>query len=281
MQPRVLIICDRATERETIRVLVGTMGCQWVLASSVQEGLTVLGRERATAVLVELSETTSDFAQMQANLRELMVRFPGRVLVLTDETPSPEVTDLIAKYSVPSVQLGRLTMDLWPCLESMVYPQLGIRRITQVARLILDTFLRPLPAGIRFILPDSRQLVYEAKALSADISFERHLDSQRTMLVGQIMSTGEPRLPLSGLSVVLKGQQGSLGMRTSNESGEFAFEFQNELRITLEIEVAPNQWVAIISPTLDWGSKEEHLIVGASVVEPPSTMQSRPNGKKR
>ena len=39
MQPRVLIICERAAERETIRVLVGTMGCQWVLASSIEEAL--------------------------------------------------------------------------------------------------------------------------------------------------------------------------------------------------------------------------------------------------
>ena len=54
MQPSVLIMCERAAERETIRVLVGTMGCQWVLASSIEEALAMLSRERISAALLEL-----------------------------------------------------------------------------------------------------------------------------------------------------------------------------------------------------------------------------------
>src|SRR5215510_2882335 len=158
MQPRVLIICERATERDTIRVLVGTMGCLWVLASTMEEALAKLGRKQASAVLLELPSANSDADQMHRNLRELLMRFPERVIALTDETLTPEVTQLIKKYSIPCVQRGRLTADLWPCLESMVYPQMGLRRVTQVARLILDTFLHPLPAGFFFMRPSTRQL---------------------------------------------------------------------------------------------------------------------------
>src|SRR2546429_5316835 len=88
MQPRVLIICERAAERETIRVLVGTMGCQWVLASSIEEALAMLSRERISAALLELPGAVSDPDQIHKNVREFLVRFPGRVMALTDGMPT-------------------------------------------------------------------------------------------------------------------------------------------------------------------------------------------------
>ena len=255
MQPKVLIICERAAERDTIRVLVGTMGCQWVLASGIDEALTLLGRERTSAALLELPGAVSDPAKADQGVRELLVRFPGRVIVLTDEKPTPMTSELISKYSIPFVQRDRLAVDLWPRLESMVYPQLGTRQITRVARLVLDTFLQPLPAGIRSLQPDTRQLVYDTSGLTADISFESSPNSARLTLVGQILRTKEPQVPLNGVSVVLKNRKGPLDVKMTNEAGEFSFEFQNERSVSLEIEVSPNDWVLILTPPLDWAEK--------------------------
>ncbi len=261
MQPRVLIICERPEERDTLRVLVGTMGCQWVLASSIEEALAILSRERTSAALLELPGGVSDPDRMHKSVRELLVRFPGRVIVLTDETPSHIIGELISKYSIPFVQRDRLAIDLWPRLESMVYPQLGIRRITKVARLVLDTFLQPLPAGIRSLQSDTRQLVYEAESLTADISLERPPKSTRATLLGQIMRTNEPQIPLNGVPVVLKSRKGPLDLKMTNEAGEFSFEFQNERSVSLEIEVSPNDWILIISPPMDWvGGGEDQTI---------------------
>jgi len=253
MQPKVLIICERATERDTIRVLVGTMGCQWVLASGIEEALTLLGKERTSAALLELPGAISDPAELERGLRELLVRFPGRVIALTDGgAPGSLTNGLISKYSIPSVQRERLAVDLWPRLESMVYPQLGSRRITRVARLVLDTFLQPLPAGIRSMQSDTRQLVYEAPSLTADISFDRSPNSNRITLLGQVLRTKEPQLPLNGVSVVLKNRNGPLNVKMTNEAGEFSFEFQDERSVSLEVEVSPNEWVLLITPPLDW-----------------------------
>jgi len=254
MQPRVLIICDRAAERDTIRVLVGTMGCQWVLASGIEEALVLLGRERTSATLLELPGAISDPAKLEEGVRELLVRFPGRVIVLTDETPGPLIRELITKYSIPFVQRDRLAADLWPSLESMVYPQLQTRRVAKVARLVLDTFLQPLPAGIRYVQPNTRQLVYEAPALTADIAFERPPNSPRTTMIGQVMRTKDPHMPLNGVTVVLKDRKGPLDVKMTNEAGEFSFEFQDQSSLSLEIEVSPNDWVLLISPPLDWAA---------------------------
>jgi hypothetical protein len=262
MQPRVLIICERAAERETIRVLVGTMGCQWVLASGIEEALTLLGRERTSAALLELPGAVSDPSKLEQGIREVLVRFPGRVIVLTDGTPASQTKELVSKYSIPSVQRDRLAVDLWPRLESMVYPQLASRRITRVARLVLDTFFDPLPAGIRNLQSDTRQLVYEAPALTADISFERSANSPRITLIGQVLRTKEPQIPLNGVSVVLKSRSGPLNVKMTNEVGEFSFEFQGERTVSLEVEVSPNEWVLLITPPLDWAvrAKDQAMV---------------------
>lgn len=264
MQPRVLIICERPAERDTIRVLVGTMGCQWVLASGIEEALTLLGRERTSAALLELPGATSDPTKLEEGVRELLVRFPGRIIVLTDGAPGPLTNELVSKYSIPSVQRDRLAVDLWPRLESMVYPELGSRRITRVARLVFDTFLQPLPAGIRDLQPDTRQLVYEAPALTADISFESSPNSPRITLMGQVLRTKEPQIPFNGVSVVLKSRNGPLNVRMTNEVGEFSFEFQDERTVSLEIEVSPNEWVLLITPPLDWAAKAKNQTMGGS-----------------
>ena len=251
MQPRVLIICERAAERDTIRVLVGAMGCQWVLASGIEEALALIGRERTSAALLELPGAICDPTKVNRGARELLMRFPGRVIALTDETPSPITGELISQYSIPFVRRNRLAVDLWPRLECMVYPQLGIRRVTKVARLVLDTFLQPLPAGIRHMQPDTRQLVYKAASLTVDLSFESAPDSSRMTLLGQIMRASDLLSPLNGVPVVLKNKRGPMGLRMTNEVGEFSFEFENERSVSLEIEVRPNDWVLILSPPLD------------------------------
>jgi hypothetical protein len=281
MQPRVLIICERAAERDTVRVLVGTMGCQWVLASSIEEALAILSRERTSAALLELPGAVSDPDRMHTNVRELLVRFPGRVIALTDGMPGPGVSELVSKYSIPCVQRDRLAVDLWPRLESMVYPQLSIRRFTKVGRLVLDTFLQPLPAGIRFLQPDTRQLIYEAESLTADIAFERQPDSTRTTLLGQLMRTNEPQIPMNGVPVVLKSKRGPLGVRMTNEAGEFAFEFQNERSVSLEVEVNPNDWVLFISPPLEWaGRGEDQAINEAGAVDTSAMNETSLQRKK-
>ncbi len=274
-------MCERAAERDTIRVLVGTMGCQWVLASGIEEALSLLGRERTSAVLLELPGTLTDSVKLDQGIRELLVRLPGRVIVLADEKPTPVISELIFKYSIPFVHRNRLAVDLWPRLESMVYPQLGIRRITKVARLVLDTFLQPLPVGLRYLQADTRQLVYEAPALTADIAFERLPNSARTALIGQILRANVPQIPLNGVSVVLKGQKGPLGLMITNEAGEFSFEFQNERSVSLEIEVTPNDWVLLISPPLDWvGNRDDHTANELNFSETLTTNQTKLQSKK-
>lgn len=251
MQPRVFVIHAGAVERETISVVARAMGFQCVVTPTLEEALANVDRERISAALLDISGTMDDLDRIHRELRQLLVRFLGRVVVLTDERPAPEISGWIRKYCIPSVQRDRLAADLWPRLEAMVYPGLGVRRFAHAARLTFDTSVQPLPAGIRDSRPGTRQFVFETPSMTADIMIERPRESTRTTLVGQILRTSEPVAPLIDVPVVLKGPNGPMELTLTNEMGEFNFEFQNEPSITLEIEAYPNEVIVITPPALN------------------------------
>lgn len=253
VKPRVLIISERPTIRESACVLLGTMGCHWVLASQIEEALPILESERASAAVLDLPDAVSDTARMDPNFSELLGRLQGRLVVLAADSTSPGVLGLEKQYSIPFVRRDRLASDLWPCLSALMFSPPAIRRITQDARLILDTFLHPPPLGIRSSLStNTRQLVYEADHFSVDISLEHPPGSTHATACGQIMRNADPGIPLNGVPVVLKGEKGPLELRLTNQFGEFSFEFENERKLTFEIEVNYGHWIAVNSPALEW-----------------------------
>jgi len=252
MKPRVLIVSERPDVRESACVLVSAMECQCVLASRIEDALTNLEIEKTSAAILDLPSAVSDPAGMSQSFSQLLGRLQGRLVVLTDETIAAEIGELEKKYSIPFVQRDRLAADLWPCLAALIFWHPGIRRITQVAHLVLDTYLQPQLAGIRSARTGIRQLVYEVDHFTADISLEHSPDSKQTTAVGQIMRDADPRIPVSGVPVVIKGENGSIEMKMTNQSGEFLFEFENEPKVTFEIEVNYGHWIAIASPVLEW-----------------------------
>jgi hypothetical protein len=259
MKPRVLIISERPNVRESACVLLGAMECQCVLASRIENALTDFETEKASAAILDLPSAVSDPASISQSFSQLLGRLQGRLVVLTDETIAVEIGGLEKKYSIPFVQRDRLAADLWPCLAALISWNPGIRRITQVAHLVLDTYLQPQLAGIRSQRTGIRQLVYEVEHFTADISLEHPPDSRQTTAVGQIMRDADPRIPLSGVPVVIKGENGSIEMKMTNPSGEFLFEFENEPKVTFEIEVNHGHWITIVSPDLEWKRAATHL----------------------
>lgn len=252
VKPKLLIISDRSMVRESACVLAGTMGCQWAVASRIEDALASFETEKTTAAVLDLPSQICDPGKIGQAFSELLSRVEGRLVVLTNDTAAQETGELEKKYSIPFVQRDRLAADLWPCLDALIFSQPTIRKITQVASLVLDTFLQPAPVGIRASQTDIRQLVYETDHFTTDISFEHLPDSTLTTACGQVMREADPRAPLSGVSVVIRGEKGPLELKMTNQSGEFSFEFENERKVTFEIEVNYGHWIAIVSPVLEW-----------------------------
>jgi CheY-like chemotaxis protein len=249
-QRKVLIIGEESHARDSMRVLLGSMGCQCVLASSVQLGLAALEEENPDAAIMDLHQMRTSAAQVVSGLDKIGSSLRGRVLLITGESIDPQVSDLINRYSLPCVPRDRLFQELWGSLESLLSPSSLLRRVMQAARLVFDSFLQPLPDGIRTSQVPARRLVYEAGGLMADLWIEPKTDSRRTALVGQLVDSAKPDRRVDRIPIVLRGQKGPIAFATTNEFGEFHFDFDFEPMLTLEMEPSGHQWVSVALPSL-------------------------------
>jgi CheY-like chemotaxis protein len=249
-QRKVLIIGEESYARDDMRVLLRSMGCQCVLASSVQIGLAALEEENPDAAIMDLHQMRTSAAQVVSGLYKIGSSLRGRVLLITGERIDPQLSDLINRYSLPCVPRDRLHQELWGCLESLLRSSSLLRRVTQAARLVFDSFLHPLPHGIRTSQLSARRLVYEAGDLMADLWIEPKTDSRRTALVGQLVDSVKPDRRLDRIPIVLRGQKGTIALATTNEFGEFHVDFDFEPTLTLEMEPSGYQWVSVALPSL-------------------------------
>ena len=253
---KVLIICQESSARDTMRVLLGSMGCQCVVAPSIQQAIAVLEQENPDAAIVDSRSSGFSAAPIISGLDKIYEKLGGRVVVLTEPAREQEVKELLERYSLPGVPRDRLLQELWGNLESLFRPKEVLRRIINAAHLVFDSFLQPMPAGIRSVsqLP-ARQLIYQSGSLMADLWLEPQTDSNNLALVGQIVDSNRPDCQFASIPVVLHGRKGPIAVATTTKFGEFHFSFDFEPSVTLEIEARGNHWVSVALPGLEWAQR--------------------------
>lgn len=233
--------------RDNLLVLLRAMGYRCVLAASLKEAYVLLEKEKPDAAILDPQADASPDGMVAAFHR----KFPSlrdRTIVLTREETTPEVHNVLDAYSLPRVPVHRLLQGLWPCLDSLLTRNMAPRQVTSRARLILDSFLQPVPADVRSSQSAVHRVLYESEGLMADLSLEPQTDSRRVKLVGQVLDPSRPEPQLVCVPVVLHGQTGLLGVAKTNEFGEFHFEFDSEPGVRLEIGVRRNHWVLLDVP---------------------------------
>lgn len=249
---KILVVAEDAWARDTMRVLLGSMGCHCVMEPSLPVALAALGPEVPDAAIVDLQCTPSATSGGIPGLEEICRSLRGRVIILTGENHERQVAALIHRYNLPRIQRERLLQDLWGALNSLPGQDSAFRKVIRAARLIFDSFLEPAPVGIRISQLPGRRLVYEAGSFMVDLSLEPpQTDSRRMSLVGQLIDAAKPERQLDGLSVGLHGPKGPIALAPANKFGEFHFEFDAEQNVNLEIETAANQGISIVLPRLE------------------------------
>jgi DNA-binding NarL/FixJ family response regulator len=235
--------------RDNVRILLGSMGYHCVVASTLKEALALLEAEKPDAVILDPRQVGSPPARMVAAFHRMVPTLRGRAIVLTDTESDQELLRVLDAYSLPQVPRDLLLQEVWPSLDSLVRRNIVHRQITQSARLVQDSFLQPLYAGVRSLQPlSARRLLYESGSLMADLSLEPQENSQLITLAGQVLDAGQPERQLASLSLVLQGQAGPIAVATTNEFGEFHFDFDSEPGVTLEIGIKANHWVSLELP---------------------------------
>ena len=253
---KVLIICEEPSARDTMRVLLGSMGCQCVVASGVRQAIAVLEQENPDAAIVDPRSSDFSAVPILSGLDKIYARLGGRVVVLAGHEKEREFKELLERYCIPSVPRNRLLQELWDSLESLFRPKEVLRRIANTARLVFDSFVQPMPAGVRGVSQVlARQLVYQSGSLVADLRIEPQSDSRNFALVGQIVDSDRPDRQFDSIPVALHGPKGPIALATTNKFGEFQFNFDFEPSVTLEIEVPSEPWVSVALPPLEWAQR--------------------------
>lgn len=117
---KVLVIEDEPTIRNVLFVLLAGLGCESDVAINGEQALSMIGKDRFDAVLLDLRSAQLSAAQMVSEITELRPSLVGRVLVITGEYSDPKVLEALERCSVPHVELSRLASDLWTRMQALV-----------------------------------------------------------------------------------------------------------------------------------------------------------------
>jgi len=284
IQPKVLMLGVNALVRDNVRVLLGSMGYQCLVASTLKEALALLEQEKPDAAILDPQQADSPPARIVAAFHKMVSHLRGRVIVLIGEESDPELLQVLDAYFLPRVPRDALLQELWPSLDSLLRHRMSTaQQVTRSAPLVFDSFLQPSLAGTRSSHPTVRRLLYESDSLVADLSLEGQRDSQRITLVGQVLDAAKPEPHLSSVPVVLQSLAGLMGIAKTNEWGEFRFEFNFEPGVSLEIGARENYRVSVGLPdsksVMGWTTEE------SQIPETPGDSAAQkvvhPKGKKR
>ncbi|MCX6614530.1 MAG: hypothetical protein NTZ98_00355 [Acidobacteria bacterium] len=119
--------------------------------------------------------------------------------------------------------------------------------LAQVARLVFDSCLQPLPAGVRGALRLDRHLVFAERELLLDMHIEPLEDPAAQSITGQVQGKNVSQEQLSGLPVLLlEGGRVVMGTHT-NRQGEFLFQSAPRREMTVCL-LCPDRQVRIECP---------------------------------
>jgi hypothetical protein len=104
-----------------------------------------------------------------------------------------------------------------------------------LARLIFDSLLAPLPAGVRTQDRQTRQAVYEAGSYCVDVRVEHQPRRGKTTLVGQLADRDHPGANAADVSVLLKTKQKTIASAPCDQFGEFYLEYRPAPALRLDV----------------------------------------------
>jgi hypothetical protein len=107
---------------------------------------------------------------------------------------------------------------------------------TIVARLVFDSFLEPLPAGVRSRTQMFRQAMYEAGDVLIDLRMQSHSGGTCT-ITGQVADKTAPMRPARGIALHLVAA-GDRRAVQPNRFGEFQTKYHTGQNVSLEINAA-------------------------------------------
>src|SRR5580693_1398540 len=116
---------------------------------------------------------------------------------------------------------------------------------SQLASLLFDSFRGPLLAGVRSSGSASQQLLYGLGDYRIDVRIEPQMDSEKVVLIGQVLNSADPDERLAAAPVSLFTGRKMLAESVTSEFGEFQIECGLEESFRLVVLLANGKEVSI------------------------------------
>jgi hypothetical protein len=146
----------------------------------------------------------------------------------------------------------------------------------EVGALLFDSFHSPVFSGARSSGSVARQLLYGANSYRIDIRIEPQTDSEKVLLVGQILNSDDPNERLSRVQVALWKGRRLLSQSVTTLFGEFQMEcaLDGGLRLMVALPGGRKVRLPLIEPTFAQGDE---------IPDSPdfNKVSSRPRTKKK
>lgn len=116
--------------------------------------------------------------------------------------------------------------------------------------LLFDTLIQSAPEGTRTSVVSARQLLFRIGAIFVDVEVGREVNSDRASLIGQMLDSSNPGHPPAGVSIVLVDRGRKVASTSSNDNGEFQFQFamKNNLKLSVAVDRGSPVYLPITSP---------------------------------
>jgi hypothetical protein len=114
-----------------------------------------------------------------------------------------------------------------------------------IVELLFDSFRTPALAGVRSSAGRSRQLLYGTTTYRIDVRIEPQIDSDKVVLIGQILNSAEPKDRLADVPVSLWKGRKMLAVSTTNHQGEFQIECEMDSSFRLMITLPGQREVSL------------------------------------
>ena len=148
--------------------------------------------------------------------------------------------------------------------------------------MLFDSFRSPILAGTRSTGTTSRQVLYGAGTYRIDVRIEPQLDSERVILIGQVLNSANPEERLPELPVTLFKGRKVLAESITKQFGEFQIECELEggFRLMVMLPGQTEVTLPLIDPAFGIQERELHGIDSKTVTARSSSEKkgTRTNG---
>ena len=108
------------------------------------------------------------------------------------------------------------------------------KRSESRVKVLFDSFLQPVLAGVRSAGAGTRQMLYRADPYQIDVQLEMKPSGNRVVVTGQLLNLSNPKVIASGTRILVSNMQGDVVHTVANQFGEFSGEVKNsgDLQLT-------------------------------------------------